>query len=155
MWDARLAHRDIKPANVLVVGEEVWLIDVAFATARPTPWRQAVDLANMMLILALHAPPQRVYERARQWFTPTDVAEAFAATQSVTMPTQLRAKLREHQMVEGVDLVAAFRELAPPAVPIAVQRWSMRRLALSVAVLAGFSGLALLVAFNIRQAGFL
>ena len=40
------------------------LIDVAFATVRPTPWRQAVDLANMMLTLALANTPQHVYERA-------------------------------------------------------------------------------------------
>ena len=53
MWDAGMAHRDIKPSNVLVRGSRVLLIDVAFAAVRPTPWRQAVDLANMMLTLAL------------------------------------------------------------------------------------------------------
>src|SRR5437773_2795586 len=49
LWDAGLAHRDIKPANLLVRNDQLLLIDVAFAEARPTPWRQAVDLANMML----------------------------------------------------------------------------------------------------------
>jgi len=46
LWDAGLAHRDIKPANLLVRDGRLLLIDVAFVETRPTPWRQAVDLAN-------------------------------------------------------------------------------------------------------------
>ena len=61
LWDAGLAHRDIKPANVMVHDGEVKLIDVAFATVRPSPWRQAVDLANMMIILGLRHDPSHVY----------------------------------------------------------------------------------------------
>jgi membrane-associated phospholipid phosphatase len=53
LWDAGLAHRDIKPANLLVRDRRMLLIDVAFVESRPSPWRQAVDLANMMLCLAL------------------------------------------------------------------------------------------------------
>ena len=53
MWDAGLAHRDIKPANVMLNDGRVVLIDVAFGTVRPSPWRQAVDLANMLVILGL------------------------------------------------------------------------------------------------------
>ncbi|HEX8861274.1 MAG TPA: phosphatase PAP2 family protein, partial [Actinomycetes bacterium] len=64
LWDAGLAHRDIKPANLLVRDQRLLLIDVAFVEARPSPWRQAVDLANMMLCLALRSDPRRVYERA-------------------------------------------------------------------------------------------
>ena len=58
LWDAGLAHRDIKPANLLVRDGRLLLIDVAFAEIRPTPWRQAVDLANMMLCLALRSEPR-------------------------------------------------------------------------------------------------
>jgi serine/threonine protein kinase len=58
LWDAGLAHRDIKPANLLVRDGHLLLIHVAFG-GRPTPWRQAVDLANMMLCLALRASPNR------------------------------------------------------------------------------------------------
>ena len=64
MWDAGVAHRDIKPSNVLVRDGKALLIDVAFAAVRPTPWRQAVDLANMMLTLALTSTPEHVYEQA-------------------------------------------------------------------------------------------
>jgi serine/threonine protein kinase len=41
LWDSGLAHRDIKPSNLLVRDGKVYLIDVAFARIRPTPWRQA------------------------------------------------------------------------------------------------------------------
>src|ERR671913_407577 len=69
LWDAGLAHRDIKPANLLVRQGRMQLIDVAFIEARPTPWRQAVDLANMMLCLALRSSPELVYQRAQLQFT--------------------------------------------------------------------------------------
>jgi membrane-associated phospholipid phosphatase len=49
LWDAGLALRDIKPANLLVRDSRMLVIDVAFVESRPSPWRQAVDLANMML----------------------------------------------------------------------------------------------------------
>jgi tRNA A-37 threonylcarbamoyl transferase component Bud32/membrane-associated phospholipid phosphatase len=94
MWDAGVAHRDIKPSNVLVRDGRVLLIDVAFAAVRPTPWRQAVDLANMMLTLALASTPEHVYERALRVFAAEDVAEAFAACRSITVPTQLRSLIR-------------------------------------------------------------
>ena len=70
LWDAGLAHRDIKPANLLVKDGHLLLIDVAFAQVRPSPWRQAVDLANMMLVLAVRTDAERVYERALPYFTP-------------------------------------------------------------------------------------
>ena len=49
LWDANLAHRDIKPANLLVRDGRLYLIDVFFAQIQPSPWRQAVDLANYAL----------------------------------------------------------------------------------------------------------
>lgn len=130
LWDAGVAHRDIKPSNVLVQGERVLLIDVAFATVRPTPWRQAVDLANMMLTLALAAPPERVYAEATRHFAPDDIAEAFAASRSITVPNQLRARLK----ADGRDLAGAFRRLAPERAPVPIQLWSVRRVGLTVGV---------------------
>jgi hypothetical protein len=111
---------------------------VAFGTVRPTPWRQAVDLANMMLILALRTDASRVYERALLQFAPGDIAEAFAATRGVTMPTQSRSSLALLKKNQGVDVVEEFRRLAPDAEPISIQRWSPRRIRLTVgAVIVG------------------
>jgi membrane-associated phospholipid phosphatase len=64
LWEAGLAHRDIKPANLLVRDGRLHLIDSAFGELRPSPWRQAVDLGNMMLVLALRADSERVCARA-------------------------------------------------------------------------------------------
>jgi tRNA A-37 threonylcarbamoyl transferase component Bud32 len=133
LWDAGLAHRDIKPANVMVRDGQVVLIDPAFATVRPSPWRQAVDLGNMMIILALRTSPELVYERALQFFSPDDIAEAFAATKGVTIPSQSRSSLAVLKRNEGVDVVEQFRDLAPHREPISVQRWSARRVWLTAA----------------------
>lgn len=123
MWDAGVAHRDIKPSNLLVRDGHLLVIDVAFGAVRPSPWREAVDLANMMLCLALVTSAEQVYARALHIFTADDVAEAFAASRGVTIPDQLRNRLR----TDDRDLVARFRELAPPRSPVAIQRWTLRR----------------------------
>jgi len=132
LWDAGLAHRDIKPANLLVRHGRMVLIDVAFVQAHPSPWRQAVDLANMMLCLALRSDPELVHERALRLFTVEEITEAFAATRGLTMPSQLRHMLR----AEGRDLHAEFLDLLPERPrPIAIQRWSIRRIGLAVVTL--------------------
>ena len=131
LWDAGLAHRDIKPGNLMVRDDDVALIDVSFGEIRPSPWRQAVDLANIMLVLALRSDADTVYERALLQFTPTDIGEAFAATRGVTLPSQLRDDMK----ADGRDLIGRFRELAPTYPPISIQLWSWRRVGLIVWVL--------------------
>jgi membrane-associated phospholipid phosphatase/tRNA A-37 threonylcarbamoyl transferase component Bud32 len=129
MWEIGMAHRDIKPANLLVRDGTLFLIDSAFAEIRPSPWRQAVDLANMMLVLALRTDAATVYARARLQFSDEEIAEAFAATRGLTMPSQLRRMLR----AQGRDLHAAFLDLLPYRLPpVRIQRWTWRRVGLSV-----------------------
>jgi membrane-associated phospholipid phosphatase/tRNA A-37 threonylcarbamoyl transferase component Bud32 len=133
LWDAGLAHRDIKPANLLVRDGRLLLIDVAFVEARPTPWRQAVDLANMMLCLALRSDPDQVFRRARREFSVEEITEGFAAARGLALPSQLRRMMR----AQGRDLHAEFVKLLPrPPRPVSVQRWSARRLVLLAATLA-------------------
>jgi tRNA A-37 threonylcarbamoyl transferase component Bud32/membrane-associated phospholipid phosphatase len=143
LWDAGLAHRDIKPANLLVGDGRLLLIDVAFVEARPSPWRQAVDLANMMLCLALRSSPELVYRRALHYFTVEEITEGFAAARGLALPSQLRRMLR----AQGRNLHAEFVRLLPsPPQPIRVQRWSARRVGLWALILA----LVVLAATNSR-----
>jgi tRNA A-37 threonylcarbamoyl transferase component Bud32/membrane-associated phospholipid phosphatase len=131
LWDAGMAHRDIKPANLLVRDGHLLLIDVFFAEVRPTPWRQAVDLANMMLCLALRSSPQQVYQRAVRQFTVEEISEGFAAARGLALPSQLRRLLRE----QGRDVHAEFLKLLPARPhPIGIQRWSTRRVGLLLLV---------------------
>jgi tRNA A-37 threonylcarbamoyl transferase component Bud32 len=109
LWDANLAHRDIKPANLLVRDTRLYLIDVFFAEIQPSPWRQAVDLANMLLCLALRSSPRQVYERALGRFSVAEITEAFAAARGLAMPSQLRRMMRD----QGRDLHAEFVRLLP------------------------------------------
>lgn len=150
LWDAGIAHRDVKPSNVLVQEGRVRLVDVAFGEVRPSPWREAVDLANMMLVLALGVGPAAVYERALHVFSEHDIAEAFAATRGVTMPTQLRTLVRQHELETGIDLVAAFRSAAPARTSIAVQLWSPRRIVLAAMAAVGAVATGALVFENLR-----
>ncbi len=155
LWDAGLAHRDIKPANVMVRDSRVVLIDPAFATVRPSPWRQAVDLANMMIILALRSSPEHVYERALLLFSPDDIAEAFASTRSVTVPSQSRSFLTARKRKDGTDVIARFRELAPHRELISIQRWSLRRVGLAIASLLVVGLFLSLLIENIMGGGFI
>jgi tRNA A-37 threonylcarbamoyl transferase component Bud32 len=132
LWDAGLAHRDIKPANLMVRDGKVLVIDVFFLQVRPSPWRQAVDLANMMLVLALRTDANRVYHHALTYFNEDEVAEAFAATRGVASPKQLRAMMR----ADGRDLLGEFRSLAPKRPPVAIQRWSLRRIVRTMEIAA-------------------
>ena len=151
MWDAGLAHRDIKPSNILVRDGKVVLIDVAFAAVRPTPWRQAVDLANMMLILALASTPEHVYERALNVFAADDVAEAFAACRSITIPSQLRSLIR----ADGRDLTGRFRQLAPARRRVPVQLWDIHRVEVTAGLIVALTAAVALIGVYLRVAGLL
>ena len=129
LWDVGAAHRDLKPANMLIKDGHLQLVDVSGLEIRPSSWRQAVDLANMMLTLALRTEADRVYARAIALFTPDEIAEAFASDVGLAVPTELSAKLK----VDGRPLRERFKELAPGREPISIQRWSARRLALTAA----------------------
>jgi tRNA A-37 threonylcarbamoyl transferase component Bud32 len=155
LWDAGLAHRDIKPANLLVRDGRLLLIDVAFAEARPSPWRQAVDLQNMMMCLALRSSAGRVYQRALRQFTVEEITEALARftlpggvrppwfALGLALPSQLRRMLQ----AQGRDAYPEFVKLLPSPPPqMPIQRWSARRLGLWAAILA----LVVLAALNPR-----
>jgi hypothetical protein len=89
-----------------------------------------VDLANMMLCLALRSSPERVYERASRQFSVEEITEGFAAARGLALPSQLRRMLRD----QGRDLHAEFIRLLPsPPQPVSIQRWTMRRVGLLAA----------------------
>jgi hypothetical protein len=132
-WDIGVAHRDIKPANLLVKDGHLQLVDVSGLEVRPSPWRQAVDLSNMLLTLALRTDPERVYGRATKVFSPDEIAEAIACAVGFTMPTELQARMR----ADGRPLLRRFRQLAPHREPVSIQRWSAQRLTLTAAAALG------------------
>jgi tRNA A-37 threonylcarbamoyl transferase component Bud32/membrane-associated phospholipid phosphatase len=142
LWDADLAHRDIKPANLLVQAGHLRLIDTFLTEVHATPWRQALDLANMMLVLALGSDPVRVYQRARLLFSDSDIGEAFAAEQGRAMPSQLRNLV----LARAADLPGEFVQLLPsPPRGFRLQRWSLRRV--------GLLGIVLLLVVSVAAFG--
>lgn len=150
LWDAGIAHRDIKPANLLVRGHDVFLIDAFFCQMRPSAWRQSVDLANMLMLLALGSDVNTVYRAALMDFTPDDIAEAFAATRCVTVPTQLRDLVHHDER----SLAKESSVRAPARERISIQRWTPRRIGLTAALLAVAAVGLMTTLLNLHTAGF-
>jgi hypothetical protein len=65
------------------------------------------------------------------------------------VPSQLRAEIRK----DGRDLIGAFRALAPARAPIRIQRWTVRRLGVTVGVLLSAAIAASLLWANLRTLG--
>jgi membrane-associated phospholipid phosphatase len=137
-WDIGVSHRDIKPANLLVREGHLQLVDVSGLEVRPSPWRQAVDLANIMLTLALRSDPERVYERAVVVFTPEEIGEGFASAVGLAIPTELRSRLKQ----DPRPLLERFKELAPAHSPVSIQTWSVRRIMCAAGAVVGAAAVA-------------
>jgi tRNA A-37 threonylcarbamoyl transferase component Bud32/membrane-associated phospholipid phosphatase len=146
LWENGLAHRDLKPANLLVKEGHLQLVDVSGLEVRPTPWRQAVDLANMMMTLALQSDPDRVYERATAIFTPEEIAEAFASAVGLAIPTQVQQRLKE----DPRPIQQRFKELAPGRERVSIQRWSLRRIGLAIVAVVSAIILATMFVDSVR-----
>jgi hypothetical protein len=102
-----------------------------------------------MLVLALRSDTERVYRAALRYFTPEEVAEAFAATQGVTIPSQTRGLLKKDER----NIIEEFRALAPGRPRVRIQRWSLRRAALTLGVvITGFTLIGISFS-NFRGAG--
>jgi hypothetical protein len=74
---------------------------------------------------------------------------SFAATRGMASPTQLRSSMKK----DPRDLLGTFRTLAPPREPIPVQRWSIRRVGLAVAILAATVIAVFISAMAFKPAG--
>src|SRR3712207_7287045 len=68
--------------------ESVWILCFFFFNDTATTEIYTLSLHDALPIWAL------------KYFAPEDIAEAFAASRSITMPTQLRARLRQDRSEE-------------------------------------------------------
>jgi len=75
--DADCAHGDIKASNlVLLPGERFSLVDLALADYVAGPRRLARDLADMLVVLAMHHDPEAVVNMARDIIGRTGLRQA-------------------------------------------------------------------------------
>ena len=91
---------------------------------------KAVDLANMMLVLAT-AQLRAGLPAGRLQFNDDEIAEAFTATSGITMPPSSARPCATRAATCTPTSSACCPEVAAP---IAIQRWSIRRVGLMVGV---------------------
>jgi len=84
-------------------------------------------------------------------FAAEDVAEAFAACRSITVPSQSRALIR----ADGRDLIGRFRLLAPARRPIPIQLWDIQRAGITAALLVALTAAVALFSAYLSVAGLL
>ena len=108
----------------------------------------------MMIILGLRAEPDHVYALTTQQFSPDDIAEAFAATKGITIPSQSQRWLNSKRK-EGRDILAEFRALAPDREEITIQRWSAKRIWLALGAVTLAIGFGWFVILNVFGRGVL
>ena len=92
-----------------------------------------------------------MYAIAARHFSADEIAEAFAATSSVTVPGQLRSEMN----ADGRDLVAEFRCCVTTRPKVSVQRWTIRRVGLAVWLGALAATVAVLGFGNLNGIGLL
>jgi hypothetical protein len=114
-------------------------LDAGFAQVRPSPWRQAVDLGNMMLVLALRTDPAG--STAGRWpSSPRRAGRGVHRHPRGGQPAHLRGFLKR----DPRDLLGQFRALAPPRHPIVLQRFEARRV-ITAAAMHGAAAVAVAV----------
>jgi len=90
-------------------------------------------------VTSISAPPYRLASRRNtgrcRVFAADDVAEAFAACRSITIPTQLRSLIR----ADGRDLIGRFRRLAPKRRAVPIQLWDLRRAGITAGLIASLA----------------
>ncbi len=86
----------------------------------------------MMMLLALGAPAQQVYDCALQRFTEDEIADGLAAAHGVAVPTQLKNALK----TRSADVKADLQALALERRNVRIQRWSFSRILLAIGLAA-------------------
>jgi hypothetical protein len=125
--DLGVSHGDLGPHTIVVTDGRLRLADVTSLTVRPTAPSHSLDLVSMMLSLALVAYPDQVYERATRFFSPDEIADAFATVDTRALPAELAARVH----ADGRPLLERFRSLAPARPVRRPRRWTVRRIAVT------------------------
>ena len=73
----------------------------------------------------------------------------------VTLPGQSRSSLAMIKREQGIDIVKQFQDISPETEPISIQRWSGRRVRVSIVAAFGIMFAIGLLFDEIRGAGVL
>lgn len=107
---ADCAHRDIKASNlVLLPGDAFAFVDLALAVNIAGPRRLARDLANMLVVLAMHHDPARVVDIAYRIIGPEGLRQARTYLHRSRLNDETRKMLPLELPRQLRELIAASR----------------------------------------------
>ncbi|MBI4033640.1 flippase-like domain-containing protein [Candidatus Saccharibacteria bacterium] len=104
---ARIAHRDLRCANVMLdESGGIWLIDFGFAQSSATKRRLNIDIAELMVSLALRVGHKKAVDSAIEVLGADMVGEIVPLLQGPAFTKDTRAQLRGNR--ELLNLIRAY-----------------------------------------------
>ncbi|MFE1317698.1 lysylphosphatidylglycerol synthase domain-containing protein [Kitasatospora phosalacinea] len=134
----RIAHRSLSPSTVLLDAEgQVHLVGLARGEIAASDLLLRLDVAGLLVVLALHAGPRRAVRAAIEVLGPGPVGAALPLLQPIALARRTRDALARHKDL-AADLRAEVQRRMPQAtaVPVRLERLRPRTLLTIVACVA-------------------
>ncbi|MBC7708213.1 flippase-like domain-containing protein [Polaromonas sp.] len=96
LHDSNMAHRDLRAANLLVDTKgQVWLIDFGFAEVSPNKQRLSMDIAELLMSMALLAGVTRTVKAASGSFDASHLRSALPYIQKAVFSGETAKQLKQ------------------------------------------------------------
>jgi uncharacterized protein (TIRG00374 family) len=141
LHDGNLAHRDLRAANLMVDKQgKVWIIDFGFAESAPQPRRKRMDIAELLMSMALVVGAKRTVAAAVKVLEKQDLKSALPYIQKSVLSGATRQGLRAQKGLLKEVLEALHTTLGTSedeVKQVTIDRFNSKRL-LNIGLLAVF-----------------
>ncbi len=98
LHNGNMAHRDLRAANLMVdTHGKVWMIDFGFAEVSPSKQRKSMDIAELLMSMALIVGPERTTEAATKILDADTLKESLPFLQRSVFSGATTAALKEQK----------------------------------------------------------
>lgn len=140
LHDGNMAHRDLRAANLMVDAKgQAWLIDFGFAEVAPNRQRKAMDVAELLMSMALLVGPERTVQAAHKMLGDDRLKQALPYLQKSVFSGATTSLLRKQKQTlpELQKQLADVLNLSTEVRPANIDRINAKK-ALTFALLALF-----------------